>query len=141
MGMAKSFLLLILSILLRCKILTFTPLSQKYCNNLPSVPNQFYNKAVLNLAFLEPKQQNDDVLPAIRYISTPRSVNRKMMPPPELINEKDVVALTERNFTNFIENNQRVQVIFHSSAWKVTGASLVAKVDCETLAEMYKIVR
>ncbi|KAK9187092.1 hypothetical protein WN944_018482 [Citrus x changshan-huyou] len=62
-----------------------------------------------------------------------------MLPPPELINDKDVVALTERNFTNFIENNQRVQVIFHSSAWKVTGASLVAKVDCETLAEMYKI--
>lgn len=66
MAMAKSFLLLILSILLRCKILTFTPLSQKYCNNLPSVPNQFYTKAVLNLAFLEPKQQNDDVLPSHR---------------------------------------------------------------------------
>lgn len=91
-------------------MLTFTPRSQKYYNNLPSVPNQFYAKVVLNLAFLKSKEQNDDVFPAIGYISTPRSVNRKTPPPPALINEKEVVDLTEKNFTSLIENNERVPV-------------------------------
>lgn len=119
-------------------------------------PNQANTILLLNLSFYGSKRYNEDVFPAVGLT---KNFNRKNWPPTGVLTseQQKMVVLTEKNFSNFITQNQHVMVVFYSSKYfwrerlspessaaavKRKGNLVIAKVDAEKeklLAKTFRI--